>query len=582
MKLTHFSPHKNLKEIDPAKMGSGVDARARRDTWHPHTFFYDLSAGAPEDMVTQGAQSKYSIELQPHQKIYDLASDPEKIIANSVAQNNGALNMDKIHEGIKAAGYHGFQNKAHPTLPHVVAMYDKQPVSSEETLKSEPMAKGSRQRKMPFNPAQVPDQQKQTLASWQTYGNSGLSQYSLDPRKAREKLKPIDSNAKQRALNRLSAKTKSRTSSKGGREFLLHRGMSAEEGQNSSKVLGKISHAQNSSWTPNFDLAQSFQDPAYAVESNEMMGEKLDSFNPGHTASAWIHENDIHHIPTQYGSYGEKQGENQYRGEHEIIVKPHSSPLATQEDTAHLRGLSVHDRINENAESHRLPASTPDIDQNQRATSIRSLKGRIKSGRELGRPAKPLAASEMAKANPMKTLGTAAMMGVAAMSPVNGHSSSEMSPQQASSIGLDQRAQAKKDTLKAIARVETTNGLHTKHKVMTTGENAGDAAYGTFGLMPKTIKDVVHSNPSLKHKYGQVLSLNGEQIHSFAKEHPELEYKVAGAYYDRLYRAFGGSLPHILYGWLNGEGGTKKYVSKGKDPKNHWYVKRVMQGMGQK
>jgi hypothetical protein len=134
--LEHYSPQEDLKEIDPSKARTGVDARAKHhQTEHPHSFYYTAGA-TPEDEVKGAARSKYTVQLPEHASIYDLSTDPHGIVSEAIEQNNGALNMDMVHAKLKEAGHHGFMVSGHPVerMRSVVGLYHSQPVKEEEKL----------------------------------------------------------------------------------------------------------------------------------------------------------------------------------------------------------------------------------------------------------------------------------------------------------------------------------------------------------------------------------------------------------------------------------------------------------------
>ena len=133
VRLEHYSPKQGLKQIDPKFKGTGVDSRARRDSWHPHSFFY-RQGGAPESVVAEGAKSKYVVNLSPDHRLYDLGTDTEGHVKASQDAAHGALNMDDVHERLKSSGYKGFFNSKHPELAHVVALYDAHPVATEHAV----------------------------------------------------------------------------------------------------------------------------------------------------------------------------------------------------------------------------------------------------------------------------------------------------------------------------------------------------------------------------------------------------------------------------------------------------------------
>jgi hypothetical protein len=140
IKLEHYSPQQDLKEISPKFEGGGADKRVyqnRKDA-HPRSYFYRAGT-EPEHIVTSPARSKYTIDLPSDKKIYDLGTDPDGIQARLHREslgrqvNPGVVEADDKHAAIKAAGYHGFMNST-GQLPNVVALYGATPVSHEKKL----------------------------------------------------------------------------------------------------------------------------------------------------------------------------------------------------------------------------------------------------------------------------------------------------------------------------------------------------------------------------------------------------------------------------------------------------------------
>lgn len=134
-KLVHYSRTPGLKQLDPNKMGtSGVGGMQykRGVPENKSTFFYTHDS-KPEDMVTQGAASKYTVNLQPHQKVYDLGTDPDHLVREMRSRNQGVWNEDMLHGVIKEKGYHGVKWKMHDDT-HVVQMYHPVDIHSEENV----------------------------------------------------------------------------------------------------------------------------------------------------------------------------------------------------------------------------------------------------------------------------------------------------------------------------------------------------------------------------------------------------------------------------------------------------------------
>ncbi len=253
---------------------------------------------------------------------------------------------------------------------HIVGSRDLTGYELEEALKSDPLEKGAMHRLAPFKP-QDPNQrldptEESLLARWQGpdrepddrgAGNSNMS-----------------TPARLRALHHLSARTRVRQNPETGEhEFLLHRGMSAEEYRHSTnpvnithdKVIsgnkkpdGMINHSESTSWTPRYDLARMF---AYDYAGGDLTEPGYKKGINMNIASAWVPASAIAMIPKQYGAldtaadlhepedYKPRIGANDYGREHEVILYgDHNSTLATPEEvqstTTPLK--TVHGRIN--------------------------------------------------------------------------------------------------------------------------------------------------------------------------------------------------------------------------------------------
>jgi GNAT superfamily N-acetyltransferase len=170
------------------------------------------------------------------------------------------------------------------------------------------LAKGSLQRKTPFNPKsqELPEE----LANW-IYGSGSPED--------RKKIPRIEGNARARALHKLSGMTDVKIDENGKRHYLLHRGVGPTEykkyvDEESKQTKHHTSpDLQMSSWTPDHSVAYNF--------SNDPSG--------NHVISAYISEDDIHSIPMQTGVKfkGKHQPlSSRLKREKEVIVnhtKPH-------------------------------------------------------------------------------------------------------------------------------------------------------------------------------------------------------------------------------------------------------------------
>jgi|GEM_PF-4065209 len=140
--LYHYSKHPGLKELDPRKEGMGVKGdHTKRFLPHqiknyPHVTFYYIN-DTPEDIVRSGAKSKYTVKLEPHQKLYDLYSDKDGLLLQALKENNMAWNFEKIFNKVKNAGYHGVVTKdpsAHPVIQNTAMIFHPKQIHEEIKL----------------------------------------------------------------------------------------------------------------------------------------------------------------------------------------------------------------------------------------------------------------------------------------------------------------------------------------------------------------------------------------------------------------------------------------------------------------
>lgn len=132
-KLVHYSRQSGLKTLDPEFMGTGAPSEELKQgpVQTKQTSFYREGV-EPESVVASGAKSKYTVNLGPEHKLYDIYEDPQGLVAQSVKQT-GRINTDHIRGTLKNAGYHGFYT-SHPTYSKqgVVNLFHSMPVSGEE------------------------------------------------------------------------------------------------------------------------------------------------------------------------------------------------------------------------------------------------------------------------------------------------------------------------------------------------------------------------------------------------------------------------------------------------------------------
>jgi hypothetical protein len=135
VRLFHYSTTEGLTELDPAKLGTGAPAAETRRGVPAlkRTFFYKEGT-EPERVVARSPKMKavYAAELRPDQRIYDLTTDPDGLIKQSVADNQGAYNSEAALAAIRDAGYSGY-TVSQGSMNNVVAVFDKVPVKPHPT-----------------------------------------------------------------------------------------------------------------------------------------------------------------------------------------------------------------------------------------------------------------------------------------------------------------------------------------------------------------------------------------------------------------------------------------------------------------
>lgn len=156
--LHHYSRVPGLKELDPQFQGTGAKG-AENKHGVPDvkvTYFY-REGTPPEDLVTQGAKSKYTVQVPHEGHLYDIGKDPQKIIhglreASKDRQvNPGSVTRDEMLGAVKQAGFHGFHNSNSP-LSNAVGMFHPTKPSSEEDLT------GMHMKKALVDTGKTPDQ----------------------------------------------------------------------------------------------------------------------------------------------------------------------------------------------------------------------------------------------------------------------------------------------------------------------------------------------------------------------------------------------------------------------------------------
>lgn len=134
--------------------------------------------------------------------------------------------------------------------------------------------------------------------------------------------------------------------------------------------------------------------------------------------------------------------------------------------------------------------------------------------------------------------------------------------------------------LNTISQVESSGGKDTNHGIGGGPIHGNERAFGKYGLMPQTIREVIKGNKDLKSKYAKALALKGDTFNKFMADHKGLEDQIADRHLAHLEKHFGKDPDMLGYAWLEGIHGAHKAKDKGIDIKNHWHVKKIRDAYG--
>lgn len=143
IRLIHYGKQSGLNMIDPKNMGEGLGRKGNESRYgrpEVERSYYYREGSAPESIVAENANARYTATLGPEHRLYDIGTDPDKIheklkqSSQSRQVNPGIVTTDQYLKAVKDAGYHGFHNSM-SALPEVVALFHAHPVKEDETFR---------------------------------------------------------------------------------------------------------------------------------------------------------------------------------------------------------------------------------------------------------------------------------------------------------------------------------------------------------------------------------------------------------------------------------------------------------------
>lgn len=523
-KLVHYSRQSGLKILDPEFMGTGAPSEELRQgpVQTKQTSFY-REGTEPESIVAGGAKSKYTVNLGPEHKLYDIYEDPEGLVDQSVKQT-GRINTDHIRGTLKNAGYHGFYT-SHPSYSKqgVVNIFHPMPISSEEEFGKTELKKSP-------------------------YGPKGAGLYS------------ITDNARRKM---------SRTSEDigWGPNRAVH---SSSPSANQQATIQAKEYKQKSKKNPvkiySPEEIKSFQQTRLAASENIEKG--------------FITIKSEKNINKAYSSEAQRRWAHTATG-----TKALGGKKAVKEWDTASRGLDLPEKMAKSI-TQGFYRSSLKMSQKDALKSNLQRNNNI-SAQNLNKSSdhgiiNTVTEEELMKANLLRNslIAGALSFSGANISPVSNQVPKNINVKQ----GITQRP---KDDfgdkmLRTVAAVESAGNTNYDHKTVTHGLNAGQTAAGAYGLMPITTVETIKKNPILNKKYGHVLKMAPNEVKSALEKDPKMQDEIARAHLDRLRRIFGNNPQTIGYAWLQGVTKTKRDIANGVDIKSHWHVQKIMKQYNKK
>lgn len=133
-----------------------------------------------------------------------------------------------------------------------------------------------------------------------------------------------------------------------------------------------------------------------------------------------------------------------------------------------------------------------------------------------------------------------------------------------------------KSTLGVLSQLESSGGIDTDHPQVQSGPMAGQTAYGKYGLMPSTVRDLAKANPRDEVDKA-IMGASDDEVNQYLKDYPEKEDDYASRLVDKIKARTGTDDPkEIATSWLYGHNLPPQRVEQDLD--NHpEYEQRIDQ-----
>jgi len=123
--------------------------------------------------------------------------------------------------------------------------------------------------------------------------------------------------------------------------------------------------------------------------------------------------------------------------------------------------------------------------------------------------------------------------------------------------------------LKLIKQLESSGGKNVNHRKMQSGVHEGDTAIGHYGLMPKTVQEIVKRSSNKSDLDNMILNAQSHQVKGILDENPHKYEQYAEQLSDKLLDKTKGDPALAATGWLYGHNMStermKQKLEKDKD-----------------
>lgn len=134
----------------------------------------------------------------------------------------------------------------------------------------------------------------------------------------------------------------------------------------------------------------------------------------------------------------------------------------------------------------------------------------------------------------------------------------------------------RKKFLDTIRQIESSGGKNTDHPAMNAGIQAGTQAFGQYGLMPNTVKEIAKRKLMQGEVNPNIQTLNrlpASQVNDYLSTNPDVEQQLADTLADRVLQRQGGDEEKAAFSWNMGHNLTPDQIQQ-RDYLNSPYVKK--------